>query len=270
MFEFGYDNYMQHAFPMDELDPIHCTGRGPDRLNPANININDALGDYMLTLVDALPTLAIMGNASEFRRAVRLVVAHLSFDNKNSTIQVFEATIRMLGGLLSTHLLLVDETQPFGNMKFNDYNGELLHLAHDLAVRLLEAFTSRSTLPYPRVNLRDGLPVDSYNHTCTSGAGTLLLDFATLSRLLNDPVYERLARKAMQTIFSLRNLETGLVGNELNVETGEWLGQMSGLGAGIDSYLEYLLKGYLLFGDRRDYDMYEQLTNSIKQHLKRG
>ena len=34
MFHFGYDNYMKYAFPRDELDPIHCTGRGPDKENP--------------------------------------------------------------------------------------------------------------------------------------------------------------------------------------------------------------------------------------------
>ena len=30
MFYVGYENYMQFAFPKDELDPIHCVGRGPD------------------------------------------------------------------------------------------------------------------------------------------------------------------------------------------------------------------------------------------------
>ena len=34
MFYFGYDNYMKFAFPKDELDPIHCSGRGPDYENP--------------------------------------------------------------------------------------------------------------------------------------------------------------------------------------------------------------------------------------------
>jgi len=34
MFYFAYDSYMQYAFPLDELDPIHCTGRGPDHENP--------------------------------------------------------------------------------------------------------------------------------------------------------------------------------------------------------------------------------------------
>jgi len=34
-----------------------------------------------------------MGNISEFERAVRLVINHVSFE-KPSTVQVFEATIR--------------------------------------------------------------------------------------------------------------------------------------------------------------------------------
>ena len=105
MFYWGYDNYMTHAFPFDELDPIECLGRGHDWKNPlvniatfgdfciklsppppshlslslppflslshplslpsfspfirANLNINDALGDYSLTLVDVLDTLSV-------------------------------------------------------------------------------------------------------------------------------------------------------------------------------------------------------------------
>lgn len=58
-----------------------------------NYNINDVLGEFSLTLVDSLDTLAIMGNVSEFQHAIRLVIDHVRFD-RNSTIQVFEATIR--------------------------------------------------------------------------------------------------------------------------------------------------------------------------------
>lgn len=93
MFEFGYDSYMKYAFPLDELDPIHCKGRGPDYSNPDNININDALGDYLLTLVDSLSSLVVFGNSTEFKRASRLVIENLDFD-KDNTVQVFEATIR--------------------------------------------------------------------------------------------------------------------------------------------------------------------------------
>ena len=84
-----------YIFILLELDPINCKGRGPDYLNPDNININDALGDYMLTMVDSLSTLAVFGNCSEFQRASRLVIDYLSFD-KNNNVQVFEATIRYI------------------------------------------------------------------------------------------------------------------------------------------------------------------------------
>jgi mannosidase alpha-like ER degradation enhancer 1 len=86
------------------------------------------------------------------------------------------------------------------------------------------------------------VPYNFLNNTCTSGAGTLLLEFGMLGLLLDDPIYENLARKTMYSIFSKRSNETGLFGNELNVNTGEWTGLMSGLGAGIDSYFEYMLK----------------------------
>ena len=61
---------------------------------------------------------------------------------------------RVLGSLLSAHLIIIDEKQPFGDMKIKDYSSELLHLAHDLASRLLQAFvdTSETNLPFPRVS----------------------------------------------------------------------------------------------------------------------
>ena len=59
----------------------------------SNTNVNDALGDYSLTLVDSLDTLVIMGNTTEFKRAAQLVVDHVVFD-RCTTVQVFEATIR--------------------------------------------------------------------------------------------------------------------------------------------------------------------------------
>ena len=62
-------------------------GRGPDIDNPSNLNINDVLGDYSLTLIDSLDTLAIMGNVTEFKKAVKLVVDNVSFD-KPYTVQV--------------------------------------------------------------------------------------------------------------------------------------------------------------------------------------
>lgn len=60
---------------------------------------------------------------------------------------------RILGGLISAHILLTDPKHPFGKVGFEGYDNELLHLAHDLAVRLLPAFENTTTgIPYPRVS----------------------------------------------------------------------------------------------------------------------
>ncbi|XP_028906612.1 ER degradation-enhancing alpha-mannosidase-like protein 1 isoform X3 [Ornithorhynchus anatinus] len=270
MFVFGYDNYMAHAFPEDELNPIHCRGRGPDRGDPSNLNINDVLGNYSLTLIDALDTLAIMGNSSEFQKAVKLVIDTVSFD-KDSTVQVFEATIRVLGSLLSAHRIIIDSKQPFGNMTIKDYDNELLHMAHDLAVRLLPAFENTKTgIPYPRVNLKKGVPPDSNNETCTAGAGSLLVEFGILSRLLGDSTFEWVARRAVKALWNLRSNDTGLLGNVVNIQTGHWVGKQSGLGAGLDSFYEYLLKSYILFGEKEDLEMFNAAYQSIQNYLRRG
>lgn len=63
-----------------------------------------------------------------------------------------------------------------------------------------------------RVNLCYGVPDGEPMETCTAGAGTLTLEFTLLSRLLGDPVYENVARKAVRTLWDHRHRRTGLVG----------------------------------------------------------
>jgi mannosidase alpha-like ER degradation enhancer 1 len=63
---------MDYGFPADELRPLSCIGRGSDKLNSyppggseiswcrRNIGINDVCGDFSLTLIDTLDTLAVL------------------------------------------------------------------------------------------------------------------------------------------------------------------------------------------------------------------
>lgn len=64
----------------------------------------------LVTLIDALDTLVVMGNHTEFRRAVSIVCSHYGQDrfNLNVNVSVFETTIRVLGGLLAAHLMATD------------------------------------------------------------------------------------------------------------------------------------------------------------------
>ncbi|KAI1715625.1 glycosyl hydrolase family 47 domain-containing protein [Ditylenchus destructor] len=270
MFYFGYNNYLNHAFPLDELDPINCRGRGHDYDNPGNININDVLGDYSLTLIDSLSTLVVMGDKRGFHHAVDLIIENVSFA-KNVTVQVFEATIRVIGSLLSAHLILTNQNPFHGDFSMSKYDDELLSMAHDIASRLLPAFEhSKTGLPYPRVNLLHGVLPGTINETCTAGAGSLLLEFGVLSRLINDETYESLARRINEILWNFRHPETGALGNVINIQTGEWAGIMAGLGAGLDSFFEYLLKTHILFGDQRDAQQFIQAKTLIEQNQRRG
>ncbi len=64
-------------------------------------------------------------------------------------MHVFETIIRVLGGLVSGHLLLVRDPSLLPG-----YDGLLLKLAVDLADRMLPAFNTPSGLPALFVNLR--------------------------------------------------------------------------------------------------------------------
>ena len=57
------------------------------------------------------------------------------------------------------------------------------------------------------------------NTTCAAGAGTLLIEFGILSRLVGDVKYERLARSAMEIIFDLKSEATGLVGKFVRTDS---------------------------------------------------
>ncbi|KAJ6516008.1 alpha mannosidase-like protein [Mycena sanguinolenta] len=258
----GFNNYMTFAFPLDELRPLSCTGQGPDWDHPENYAANDVAGNFSLTLVDVLDTLVVLNDRFGFEQAVKNVIDWVSFD-VNTRPQVFETTIRVLGGLLSGHIFASQEGQPFF---LPWYKGELLEMAHDLGKRLLPAFSTPTGLPYARINLRHGVLKGEGIETCSAGAGSLLLEFGTLSRLTGDDRFEKAAYKAFFAIWNRRS-DLGLVGNTINIRTGIWTTpEVSGIGAGIDSFHEYALKWYIMSlspGDLEFLDAFEDSYAAI-------
>ena len=317
LFYHGYENYMKHAFPEDELRPITCKPLTRDRENPAHFEINDALGNYSLTLIDSLSTLAVLASSPSstkrnkplllFQNGVKDLIEQYGDGTEgpsgqglrargfdlDSKVQVFETAIRGLGGLLSSHLFAVGDLPirgytpkqedastakswhisthwERGGIKWKNglmYNGQLLRLAYDLGSRLLPAFWTSTGIPYPRVNLRSGIPfyarsplnfdpeegqcdvqqqgTAEITETCSAGAGSLVIEFALLSRLTGDPRFEELAKKAFWSVWSRRS-ELGLIGGGVDAETGNWVHHWTGIGAGIDSFFEYAFKSYVL------------------------
>jgi len=233
----AWEGYRRHAWGHDELRPISRTAH------------DWHAGTLLMTPVDSLDTLLLAGLQPQADEARAYILQHLSFD-QDIAVKNFEITIRILGGLLSAYQLTDDE--------------HLLAKADELGQRLLPAFESPTGMPYMHVNLRTGK---------TSGAesnpaeiGTLLLEFGTLGRLTRKDVYYDRAKRALVALFDRRS-PLGLVGSTINVETGAWTGKTSHIGGGIDSYYEYLLKCWLLFGDQDCKRMWAQSVKALNAHV---
>eukprot|EP01114_Cavostelium_apophysatum_P012725 TRINITY_DN2912_c0_g2_i1.p1 TRINITY_DN2912_c0_g2~~TRINITY_DN2912_c0_g2_i1.p1 ORF type:complete len:500 (-),score=68.83 TRINITY_DN2912_c0_g2_i1:303-1802(-) len=248
MFYHAYENYIQHAFPLDELKPLSCIGA-------------DTLGSYSLTLVDTLDMLFMIGNQSEFEKQVQWVGKHVSFE-RDVNVSVFETNIRVLGGLLSAHLLAEK------SMK-ERYDGSLLTKAVDVGDRLLKAFDTATGIPFGAVNLMYGVPLFETPVVSTASAGTFSLEFGVLSRLTGDRKYEAAAKKAVKSLWSKRS-PLGLVGNHINNTNGAWTVRDAGIGTGIDSFYEYLLKAGLLFNDGEYFAIFQKAYEAAMHHLKSG
>lgn len=229
--------YERHAWGSDELKPVSKAAH------------NWHAESLLMTPVDTLDTLLLMGFKEEADKAKALIVEKLSF-NKDFEVKSFEITIRLLGGLLSAHQMTGDP--------------RLLKLADDLGTRLLPAFDSPTGLPYMYVNLKTGKT--SGARTNPAEIGTLVLEFGTLAKLTNKPIYYDKAKNALVQLYNRRS-KIGLVGEEINVETGEWVGRNSHVGGGIDSYYEYLLKCSKLFGDKDCARMWKESHRALNEHL---
>lgn len=143
-----------------------------------------------------------------------------------------------------------------------------------LSLVLPPAFQTATGMPYGTVNLLRGVSPTETPVTCTAGVGTFILEFATLSRLTGDETFESVARRALRALWRTRS-DIGLVsvpppvhlslhlslhpwmplflpvqvGNHIDVQSQKWVAQDAGIGAGVDSYFEYLVKGAVLLQD---------------------
>jgi mannosidase alpha-like ER degradation enhancer 2 len=64
-----------------------------------------------------------------------------------------------------------------------------------------------------------------------------------------------------------RRSKLDLVGEEIDVETGQWVSAQSHVGGGIDSYYEYLLKCARLFGDKDCQAMWATHVRALNKYL---
>ena len=235
----AWQGYMKDAKGFDALMPISRKGQ------------NWYSASLVMTPVDAFDTFYLLKMKREAEEAKAIIFENLSF-KKKMDVQLFEVSIRFLGGLISSYEL--------------DGDPRFLDLAKDLGKRLLPAFNSPTGMPYRYVNLETGETRDANSNPAE--IGTYLLEFGKLTQYTGDSVYYKTAKKASFEVFKRRS-KIGLVGTIIDVNTGTWINTESQIGARIDSYYEYLFKAWLLFGDRECKAAWDTSNAAIVKYLYR-
>ncbi len=233
----AWQGYKKYAWGYDYLKPL------------SKIGANWYDSSFVITPVDAFDTMILMGLNEEAQQAKTLIFKTLSF-NRDIPVKVFEFNIRLLGGLLSAYQL--------------DGDPRFLQLALNLGRRLLPAFDSPTGMPYRYVNLKTGQC--SGNISNPAEIGTYIVEFGMLTHFSGDSIFYRKAKKAVTALYHRRSA-ISLVGTTINIETGTWVDKSSHISAMIDSYYEYLLKGFLLFNDPDFGEMWKRSVNAVNTYL---
>ncbi|KAJ3126900.1 Mannosyl-oligosaccharide 1,2-alpha-mannosidase IB [Nowakowskiella sp. JEL0407] len=262
----AWNGYEKYAWGYDELMPLTQTAK----------NWYDEFS-LLMTPVDSLDTLWIMGLKDEYNRAKKLVLDTLDFSKINIHVSVFEITIRILAGLLSAYDLEGDQ--------------RLLAKAVELADRLLPSFDTQTGIPLNWINLASGEfrstdIASTVPSTFLSEAGTLQLEFQYLSDMTGNPIYAEKALFAMEQIMAMEHPIPGIYPITVQVDTLKFgncnvvhvhstikltIFQPStayySIGSGGDSFYEYLLKLWLSTGEERYWDVYYESAQSVFENL---
>eukprot|EP00252_Welwitschia_mirabilis_P005232 TRINITY_DN1572_c0_g2_i1.p1 TRINITY_DN1572_c0_g2~~TRINITY_DN1572_c0_g2_i1.p1 ORF type:complete len:639 (-),score=131.96 TRINITY_DN1572_c0_g2_i1:197-2077(-) len=269
-FRHAWRGYKDFAMGYDELMPISKQGL-------------DGLGGLGATIVDALDTAMIMELDDIVEEAGSWIEKEfLARLNEKGQVNLFETTIRILGGLLSAYHLSGGENGTINGMKqpqsILSGPNSLVYLqrAKDIADRLISAFTSSPTaVPFADVILHDRSARPAPDGlSSTAEVTSLQLEFWYLSKVSGDSKYNEMAMKVLEHFNTLSKKE-GLVPIYISPYTGDFDGEYIRLGSRGDSYYEYLLKVWLqqrnigLEGSDVSYlrDMYDEAMRGVKHHL---
>lgn len=177
-----------------------------------------------------------MGLHDEFEEAVEAIEKIDFTDCSLDEINVFETTIRYLGGFLGAYDIS------------NGRYPSLLQKATEVGQMLYAAFDTPNRMPVTRWKLKEAMkavPQEAGEGALVAEIGSLTLEFTRLSQLTNDPRYYDAIHRIMD-VFDQQQNDTKLPGlwpTVVNAKSLDFKGS-SGftLGGMADSLYEYLPK----------------------------
>ncbi|KAJ3208361.1 Endoplasmic reticulum mannosyl-oligosaccharide 1,2-alpha-mannosidase [Dinochytrium kinnereticum] len=218
---------------------------GHDELMPVSKKGNSWL-HLGITVFDALDTALLMNQTTVFEEAVAWILKDFTM-TADVNANVFETTIRVLGGLLAAYHLSGRE--------------ELKVKAVEVAEKLVPAFEGGGGLPLTSIHLRSGQAVASPYDVSTSEATSLQLEFKYLAHLTGEVRYWNAVEGVMRLVDGLEKVD-GLAPIFMSSVTGGFRGQEISLA-------EYLAKQYLLTNrtEKGHLRQYREAIHGIKKHL---
>lgn len=240
----AWNAYKQYAWGCDDVHPLSRRGSN---------------GYHMgLTLIDALDTIILMELEDEYKACRAWIVDNITPENlkHNVEVNVFEVTIRVIGGLLSAYYLKNDDI--------------MLEKAALVADELLVAFNTPSGLPITSVNLESKKAVRPQwtQDASTAEVGTLQLEWATLGRATRRLVYTETVTKLNTAVSNIRR-DRNLFTKFIDPNSGELRDSTITLGARVDSIYEYFLKQHIM-SPKLNPDalrLYQESIKAIREHL---
>ncbi|KAE9966406.1 hypothetical protein BLS_007029 [Venturia inaequalis] len=246
----SWGGYKKFAWKQDEVTPI-----SKGRKNP--------FGGWGATLVDSLDTLWIMGMEEEFASAITTLEDIDFSQSPQQILNVFETTIRYLGGLLAAYDIS-EGKYPI-----------LLAKAIAIGDMLYLAFDTPDRMPIARWNWRDnlsGAAQSAGTMVLSAEIGSMTLEFTRLSQLTGNPKYYDAVQRIMDHLQAAqkRTAIPGLWPLAFNVyELNFYKGSTFTMGGMADSLYEYIPKEYLMLGGlaHQYQDMYENFIEAAKKYL---
>eukprot|EP00662_Eupelagonemidae_sp_cell21_P023787 gene23787-23293_t len=181
-----------------------------------------------VTIVESLGTLWLAGLRREFDDSVAYLLSPSHTFDVNATVSVFEFTIRVVGGLLSAYDL--------------SHHRGLLRKAADAGRRVIGAFTGPAGFPLAAVDLASGRgeqPDWGGYSAALAEVGSVQVELARLTQLTGDAEYAAAGDRVVDVLLDHAPGD-GLVSGRVT------------LGARGDSFVEYLLKRWLIGGGTDD------------------
>lgn len=240
VFKDDWANYREFAWKKDALLPISGGSK-------------EQFGDWAVTLVDSLDTLWLMGLRDEFEEALE-AVAEINFGASSTPrVNMFETTIRYLGGLLSAYDLSRRDV--------------LLVKAVELGDMLYAGFDTPNKLPVDFINFdsaKEGNGLSPERWVVSASPGTLSMEMTRLSQLTGDAKYYDAITRLMKLFEKNQDLTKlpGLWPIYISIASMDLTSRSDfTMGGSADSLFEYLPKMHALVGGLEP--MYENMTDKF-------